>query len=143
MSRVVNSNSPGKIRNYHRRTIAELLRQLSQRPAVDQEAKDMAAAVVFSLRGIHQSVLQTIEAWEKRDYWTKADRFMREWEWANHLSEEVELSLREQDWAALSRIMVQLMPHFIDIETKKMTRSRSHWQGAYHKLLGEGQSTPH
>jgi hypothetical protein len=143
MSRVINSNSPGKVRNYHRRTIAELLRHLSRRPTVDDEAKDMAAAMVFALRGIHRSVLQTIVAWEKRNYWTKADRFMREWEWANHLSEELGRVLMEKDWPELSVVMVQLMPHFIDIETKKMTRPHSHWQGAYQRLLQDSQNGAH
>jgi hypothetical protein len=140
MSRVINSNAPGKIRNHHRRTVAELLRQLSQRPAVDQEAKDMAAAVVFALQGIHQSVLQTIEAWEKRDYWTKADRFLREWDWANHLSQELSTVLREDDWPELPMVLARLMPHFIDIEIKKLTRPPSTWRGAYQELLDRDQN---
>jgi len=137
MSRVVNSNSPGKIRSQHRRTIAELLRHLIQRHAIDQEAKDMAAAIRFALRGIHESTMKTIVAWERRDYWAKADRFMREWEWADALGKELEKLIREGQWSDLPRVLASLMPYFVDIETKKMTRAPSHWKGAYRLLMSE------
>jgi len=137
MSRVVNSNSPGKIRSQHRRTIAELLRHLVQRHAIDQEAKDMAAAIRFALSGIHESSMKTIVAWEKRDYWTKADRFMREWEWADSLGLELEKVIKSGQWNELPMLLAKLMPHFVDIETKKMTRPPSHWKGAYLLLMSE------
>lgn len=137
MSRVVNSNSPGKIRSQHRRTIAELLRRLVQRQTVDQEAKDMAAAIRFALREIHDSTMKTIVAWERRDYWTKADRFMREWEWADTIGKELEEVVRADQWSELPVLLARLMPYFVDIETKKMTRSPSHWNGAYRLLMSE------
>ena len=135
MGRVINSNSPGKIRYHHQRTIAELLRRLSQQQALDQETKDMAAAITYSLRGIHETVMQTVQAWEKRDYWTKADRFMREWEWADHMAADLEDLIYQSQWSRLPGIMASLMPHFIQIETKKLTRPRSHWLGAHQRLL--------
>lgn len=139
MGRVVNAYSPVKVRNQHRRTIAELLRHLSQRATVDQEAKDMAAAIAFSLRGIHESTMKTVVAWEKRDYWTKADRFLREWEWAGVLADELESLVRAGQWAQLPGVMARLMPYFVDIETKKMTRPRSSWTGAFERLLRKHQ----
>jgi hypothetical protein len=59
MSRVINSNSPTKIRNQNRRTIAELLRHLGQKQTMDQESLDMAAAIVFALQEIHEGVDQS------------------------------------------------------------------------------------
>ena len=43
MSRIIATESPGKIRNQHRRTIAESLRCISQKPRLDDEVKDLAA----------------------------------------------------------------------------------------------------
>jgi hypothetical protein len=137
MSRVVNSNSPGKIRNRHRRTIAELLRRLAHLQVIDQEAKDMSASIRFALRGIHESTMKTIVAWEKRDYWTKADRFMRQWEWANTLGNELEELIVTDRWSELPILLAKLMPHFVDIQTKVMTRPPSQWQGAYRLLMSE------
>ena len=52
MGRVVNTNNPGKIRNQLMRTSAELLRHLSQKSEMDDEAKDMVARLMFCLRAI-------------------------------------------------------------------------------------------
>ena len=134
MSRVVNPNNPGKARNQSRRTIAELLRRLSQQQELDDEAKDMAAAIAIALRQIDESILVTVAAWEKRDYWTKADRFMREWEWAGGMASEMEAMIQENDWGQLPLLMAQLFPHFADVNIKKMTRTPADWIGS-HRLV--------
>ena len=52
MSRIVSTEGPGKIRSQHRRTIAEALRRLSQKPRLDEEAQDLAALIVICLHRI-------------------------------------------------------------------------------------------
>jgi hypothetical protein len=140
MSRVVNINNPTKIRNQHRRTIAEMLRRLIEKPQMDQEAKDMAAMIVYLLREIHEGVEQTVKAWEKRDYWMKAERFLRDWEWVKETAVNIEDVLRHEAWDLLPELLVDLFPRFADIQIKKLTRSTSNWRGAYKKLLTETPS---
>jgi hypothetical protein len=74
MGRVVNTNNPGKIRSQLMRTSAELLRHLSQKTEVDDEVRDMVAQLVFCLRGIEEGIESSAEAWERRDYWLKAEQ---------------------------------------------------------------------
>lgn len=137
MSRVINTNSPTKVRNQSRRTIAELLRQLSQKPEIDTEARDMAAAIVYMLNDINSSVEQTVTAWEKRGYWMKAERFLRDWEWARESAANFDDVLRNEAWELLPRLLAELFPQFTDIQVKKMTRSASEWKGAYKRLMNE------
>lgn len=137
MSRVINTNSPGKIRNHCRRTIAEILRRLSRKSNIDAETKDMAAAIVYLLREIDRSVRQTIEAWEKRDYWMKAERFQREWEWAREAAANFEDVIRNDAWDLLPELLANLSGHIADVDVKKMTRKPSVWRGAHQKLLDE------
>jgi hypothetical protein len=137
MSRVINVNNPTKIRNQHRRTIAEILRRLSEKSAIDAETKDMAAMLVYLLRDIHTGVEQTAEAWEKRDYWMKAERFLREWSWTGETAANLEDVIRNEAWDLLPRLIVELYPHFADIQIKNMTRPSDTWQGAYRKLRDE------
>ncbi len=137
MSRVINPNSPTKIRNQHRRTIAEILRRLSQKPEMDLEAKDMAAMLVYLLREINNGVTQTIEAWEKRGYWMKAERFLRQWEWTAESAANIEDVLRNNAWDLLPNLLAELFGQFADIQIKNMTRKSSAWQGAYQKLMSE------
>ncbi len=78
MSRLVNAVNPSTERNQLRRTIAEALRHLMGKKKIDEESKDLVALIVYSLRSVAQGVDQSARAWEKRDYYVKADKFRME-----------------------------------------------------------------
>jgi hypothetical protein len=135
MSRVINIDNPSKRRNHNRRTIAELLRRLSQKSTMDDEAKDMTATIVLSLQDISAGVEQTTLAWEKRDYWMKAERFVRQWEWTIESAANIEDVIRNDAWDLLPELLADLFPRFGDIQIKTMTRKADTWRGAYSKLM--------
>ncbi|MDY6877444.1 MAG: hypothetical protein SWK90_14760 [Chloroflexota bacterium] len=138
MSRIVSTEGPGKVRNQYRRTIAEALRRLSQKSQLDDDAKDLAALIVFSLHGIADTVDQTIDAWEKRDYWMKAERFREQWRWLEPITDELSAIVGGDGagrWDQLPAVLAQLIPHFADVKIKKMTRKPTLWQGAYEKFM--------
>jgi hypothetical protein len=137
MSRIISTEGPGTVRNQHRRTIAEALRRLSQKPDLDEEAKDLAALIVFSLLGMANTIDQTTEAWERRDYFMKAERFREKWRWLEPMTDELSAIICEGRWAQLAGALAQLMPHFADVSVKKMTRTPALWQGAYEKFKQE------
>ena len=137
MSRVITIDAPGKIRNQHRRTIAEALRRLSQKPQLDDEAKDLTALIVFSLHGIADTVERAIDAWEKRDYFLKAERYREQWRWLEPLTDELSAIVGgngEDRWEELPTVLARLMPHFADVRVKQMTRKPTLWQGAYERF---------
>lgn len=138
MSRVISLDSPSKQRNRHRRTIAEALRRLTQKDRIDDEARDLAALIVFSLRGITEATEQTSAAWEKRNYYLKADRFRMEWEWASKAADELARLIRAEQWHLLPPVLGALLPRFSDITVNKMVRPPSLWRGCYQRLLDEG-----
>lgn len=140
MSRVIHVNNPTTVRNQHRRTIAEILRLLGQKPKVDAEAKDMAAMIVLLLLEIKEGVEQTAQAWEKRDYWMKAERFLRDWDWIAEAAANLDDVIRHEAWDLLPELLSDLFGHFTDIQIKKMTRNSLDWRGAYRKLLAQPPS---
>lgn len=140
MSRVINFADPGKRRNHERRTIAEVLRHLMLKRTLDQEAKDMAATLVFCLREIAETVDVSVAAWEKRNYYVKADRFCREWEWVLPTATRLRDLIVQQRWEQLPPALAQLAPHLADIHITKMTRDPSAWQFAHSRLLGESHA---
>ncbi len=140
MARVINTNSPGKRRNAHMRTSAEILRRLSQKREVDRETKDMLATLVYCLRAIDATVEESIGAWEKRGYWKKADDFQQKWWWSSRFARALEALIIHEDWAALPDALVKLFPHFSDININKFTRDPKRWAGAHAKLAGESRS---
>ncbi len=138
MGRVINRNTPGRQRRHLMRTIAEIMRRLAQRQGeVNDEVRDMTAMVVFCLREIDNSIIDTIKAWEKRGYWKKADKFQLEWMWAGEMAERLETLIVCNDWDEMPDVMMKLFPHFADIQVKAMTRKKTMWKGCYQKLLEE------
>lgn len=140
MSRVINTNSPGKVRHYHLRTIAEIMKKLAAKSTIDVESKDMVSQIVFSLRDIFQSVEVSATAWEKRGYWMKADRFLREWDWSQEIAANLEDVIRNDAWDLLPQLLVDLVPYTSEIEVKTYTRHPSIWLNAYQKLMIEPPS---
>ena len=141
MSRVINTDSPGKRRNQLMRTCAELIRHLSQKQDIDAEARDMLALLVYCLREIAAGIDESARAWEKRDYWIKAEEFRQRWGWADRYATELDALVRAEDWQRLPEMMIRLVPHFSDITINKFTRKATLWQGAYERLLSESSDS--
>ncbi len=140
MARVINTNSPGKRRNAHMRTCAEILRHLSQQQQVNQQTKDMVAMLVYCLRGINDTVEESITAWEKRGYWKKADDFQQKWWWSSLMAGTIEELLRNDNWDRLPETMMKLYPHFAAIQINKLTRDPADWEGAHRRLIGNSSA---
>ncbi len=134
MSRVIHVDNPGKRRNAARRSIAEILRYLSRKAQIDDEAKDMAAALVFLLTEIKATVDESAAAWEKRGYWMKVERFVRDYEWIPEAAANLDDVIRHDAWDLLPELLADLSPHFDDIHIKTLTRKPTEWRGAYSRL---------
>ena len=140
MSRIINTSSPGKRRNQFRRTIAEILRRLMLKRELDQEARDMAATLVFALRGIAETIEESTAAWEKRNYFLKADRFRRRWEWAKVHAERLHKLVVDDRWEQLPQELAMLAAYFGDVRVIKLTRPPSTWQSNYRLLKRESRT---
>jgi len=137
MSRVVNTNSPGKRRSYHMRSCAELVRRLSQKQTVDEEARDMLAALVYALRQMDSSLDEAVAAWEKRDYWVKAEKFRQKWYWVGAKADELASVLLSQDWNSVPQQIMSMVPLLADVTINKFTRTPTLWNGMYDRFLKE------
>ncbi len=135
MSRVIHTDSTGKKRNQLMRTCAELLRHLSTKPAIDEEARDMAACLVYSLREIDEGIDESASVWEKRDYWMKAEKLRQRWYWVSARADELHYLIVNEEWQRLPEMMVKLLPHFADVKVTRLTRTPDVWEGAYARLL--------
>jgi hypothetical protein len=127
--------TPNQQRNSLRRAIAEVLRRMSSKSSVDAEVKDMAAFIVFSLREIAASVDRSAQAWEKRDYYLKADVFRRDWAWVESAANRLHAALCEERWGDLPVELAQLTPQFADVRVTQLTRPTTLWQGCYQRLM--------
>ncbi len=136
MSRITYiDGTPTQQRNAIRRTIAEILRRLMEKKAIDADAKDMFAFIVYGLRSMDQSIDSSASAWEKRDYYVKADQLRREWLWLPDTANRLDVMIRSGDWATLPIELAGLASRFSDVRISTLTKSPALWQGAYKKLL--------
>ena len=137
MSRVINPDSAGKQRNQLMRTVAEILRRLSQKHDIDNEVKDMVATLVFCFREIDEGIDQSAAAWEKRDYWVKAEEVRQRWSWAVDMSDQLKAMVYNNSWEQMPQMMLKLLPRVADIKITKLTRKESDWLGNYDRLMRE------
>lgn len=137
MGRVINPDSGGKRRNQIMRTAAEILRRLSQKSDIDDDVRDMTALLVFLFREMDEGIEESAAAWEKRDYWIKADEFRQRWSWAGRSAEELQSIIFNDKWELLPPLMIKLLPYFNEIKITKFTRKESEWEGSFERLMSE------
>lgn len=131
MSRVINPDSVGKERTRLTKSIVLCIRELAKQTNVTSEAKDLAAYIALALQAISDGIDTSVAAWEKRDYWVKADKFRMEWIWAGQLAEKMKTAVLTDDWAAIALLMPQIAAKFGKTEVSDNHRLGKPWVGAY------------
>jgi len=75
-----------------------------------------------------------VQAWEKRDYWVKADRFRMDWEWAGALGRSMRSALRSEDWAQVAMNTAKIAQKLNKITIPERNRIGAPWVGAYKRF---------
>ncbi|MCY3630420.1 MAG: hypothetical protein F4065_01685 [Rhodothermaceae bacterium] len=136
MARIIRTgNTPAKERNAHMRTCAELLRLLAEKDYFDEEAKDMVALFIFSLRGIYATIEGSADVWDERNYWKRAEALRNDWRWSEKAADTLETLIRQDEWRKIPDIMMELFPRFQKVTIVTITRNADHWCGALKALL--------
>jgi len=85
------------------------------------------------MEAIAASIDSTVEAWEKRGYWVKADRFRLEWDWAGTYAGEIQKALDIEDWGALALIVAKIGKKLGNIRIAKKNRMGTPWIGSWQR----------
>ena len=131
MSRVINPDSVGKERTRLTKSIVLCIRELAKQTQVTPEAKDLASYIALALQAISEGIEVSVVAWEKRDYWVKADKFRMEWMWAGQLADKMKAAVLGDDWATIAMLMPQIASKFGKIIVSDNHRLGKPWTGAY------------
>ena len=134
MSRLINPDSVGKERTRLSKSIVLCIRELAKQANVTAETKDQAAFIALALQSISEGIDASVAAWEKRDYWVKADRFRMEWMWAGQTATKLKDAVLSDDWAAIAMLLPQIAQKFNKVVVSDNHRLGKPWTGAY-KLL--------
>mgnify|MGYP001229265745 CR=1 FL=1 len=125
-------------RNRLSKSIVLSIRKLMQKGQPDSESLDMAAFVVLALEKIEESVDSSATAWEKRDYWLKADRFRMEWGWTEERRKKLQATVLEKEWSAIATELILVAQHFNKVEVSDKNRLGKPWIGAWKVLEDRG-----
>jgi len=134
MSRVINPDSAGKERTRLTKGIVIAIRELARQSEPGMEARDLATFIALALQTISEGIDASVAAWEKRDYWVKADRFRMEWAWAGQLGQKMETAVRGDDWAAVAMLAAQIAQKLGNVKVSENHRLGTPWQGAFQKF---------
>lgn len=134
MSRVINPDSVGKERTRLTKSIVLCIRELAKQSDVTAETKDQAAYIALALQAIADGIDVSVAAWEKRDYWVKADKFRMEWMWAGQVAAKMKTAVLTDDWAMIAMLMPQIAQRFNKIEVSDNHRLGKPWASAYQLL---------
>ena len=110
------------------------VRELAKQTEVSNEAKDLAAFISIALKTISDGIDASVAAWEKRDYWVKADRFRMEWMWAGQLAAKMKSAVQADDWATVAMVSAQIAQKFGKVVIAQNHRLGKPWVGAYSQL---------
>lgn len=134
MSRVINPDSAGKERTRLTKAIVIAIRELTKQSEPNAETRDLAAFIALSLQTIAEGIDVSVAAWEKRDYWIKADRFRMEWAWASLMGEKVKKALLDEDWGNVAMLSAQIAQKLQKVKVSDHHRMGTPWVGAYKHL---------
>jgi hypothetical protein len=139
LGRVINPEGSGKERTQLLRSVVLALRELMRQTETTALTRDLAAYIVLALEAINQTIESSVTAWEKRDYWLKADRFRMEWAWAGRLSKNMKQALLAEDWPMVAMTAAQVAEKVKDVDLPKRNTLGEPWHGAMQKLLEENK----
>jgi hypothetical protein len=135
VSRIIKSSTPGKVRNHLSKAIVVTIREFMRQTEPNDDTRDMIAFIILALRQIADGIEKSVIAWEKRDYWVKADKYRMDWAWVTPKANELEQDFKAEDWGQIAGHLVALMARFSDIKVSDKHRMGKPWVGAYQEYL--------
>ncbi len=141
MSRLIQVERVGKTRDRMVKAIVLAMRELAGRQKADDRARDLVAFIAMALEEIDKTIDETCRAWEKRDYWIKADQFRMQWAWAKPLAERMRNIVLRENWGDLLWVIPELAKNVGDVTLPQRNTLGEPWVGAYAKMREKFRDT--
>jgi len=134
LGRVIHLERAGKERNRLARLVLTAIRLLGQQEGINLRTRDLAAFVGLALGDLYATVDPSVEAWEKRGYWLKADRYRMEWMWADTLGKKMRSAVLDEDWGVVAMTSAEIAGRLAKVEVLKKLAGEEPWVGSWNKL---------
>ncbi|HEX7434231.1 MAG TPA: hypothetical protein VF326_11310 [Anaerolineaceae bacterium] len=134
MSRVIHTDGAGKQRTRLSREVVLSIRELMKQTQPDGVSRDQTAFIALALQEIGGAIDISVDAWEKRGYWVKADRFRMEWAWSGQLGKTMEEAVLSDDWPTVAATAIKVAQKLMAIKIPEHHRLGTPWVGAWEAL---------
>jgi hypothetical protein len=134
VSSIYNPESAGKERDRLMKIVALAIREFSQQSESGDKSRDLVAFISLALARISDTVEKSVAAWEKRDYWVKADKFRLEWSWSSQYSEKLKQAVLHDDWQNVFLISSQIAQKLMRVRVSARLHLKEPWKGAWDEL---------
>lgn len=134
MSRIINIDSIGKQRTQLSKAVVLAVRELARQKDITDETRDLAAFISIALQIIADGIDSGVNAWEKRDYWIKADKFRMEWAWTGQTAQKMRTAVLSDDWASVAMLSANIAQKLTKIQVSDNNRVGKPWIGSYKQL---------
>jgi hypothetical protein len=136
LSRIITVEGTGTERTRLCKSIVVALRELMKQKEPDAHSYDLVAYIGLALLQIDANIEKTVIAWEKKDYWLKADKFRMQWNWAKPTGEKICNALEAGDWATIAMQAATTGQKLNTIKVSENHRLGAPWVGAWTKYQG-------
>lgn len=133
MSQVINRNNYSSQRSTYLRFISTALNYLKLKNISKDEYKDIIVFIFLTIGEIEKTIQQTIQPWEKRGYWVKADQFRREWSWVEPLYHSMKTKIVAQNWEKMGTDLQAIDEICKDYPPYQRMQIKNPWQGSWQK----------
>jgi hypothetical protein len=134
LGRIINIASAGKERAHLTRAVMVAIRELMKVGEVNPLTLDLVSFISLSLDEIYETVEVSVTAWEKRDYWVKADRFRMEWIWTKNIGFSLHKALLQDNWAEIASQIAKVAEKLSTVKIPNRHGIQTPWEGAWNKL---------
>ncbi|NLF50227.1 MAG: hypothetical protein GX577_03750 [Leptolinea sp.] len=140
MSRIISTESGTRERTRLSKAVVKAIRILAQQEKPDAESRDLAAFIALACEEMYKSVETSVIAWEKRDYWVKADRFRMEWQWCERAASAMRKAVLSDDWGTVAATSGLVAQKLMKVQLAPGARVGTPWVGAFKQLkVGDGK----
>ena len=108
MGRIIHTTNPTRLRTIALKKMTAAIREFLRSANNDSGLFELGATLAAALQEISESVDHTAAAWEKRDYWLKADAFRRQWSWVEKFLTGIKQSVSSRNPAGLQKQIIEL-----------------------------------
>jgi hypothetical protein len=138
LSRIISTEGGTNERTRLSKAVVKAIRLLASQQEPDNESRDLAAFIAIALNQMYKTVETSVAAWEKKDYWVKADKFRMEWEWCNRSSGSMSKAVLSEDWGSVAENSGLIAQKLMKVQLAPGARIGTPWVGAYKQLKVNG-----